>query len=189
ADPTGVTVATDQAMYVIGDFNRGTAGGGVPRQPASLIGDSINVMSSRFWQSQAACNTTLCRDGQSVASLNNLTRAAPNTWINGAVRGGVDTTPLNGGVAAYNGGLENYPRFHEDWSGGRALNYQGSFVSLGTPEHVNGSWCGTGGTLGGGCNIYNPPTRNWNFDPAFNNAPHLPPLPPPFVYLPQVLFT
>ena len=39
------------------------------------------------------------------------------------------------------------------------------------------------------CNIYNPPTRNWNFDPAFNNAANLPPLTPRFVYVQQVLFT
>jgi len=185
ADPTGVTVVTDQALYVLGDFNRGTAAGGIPRQPASLIGDSVNIMSNRMWQSQAACNTTTCRDGQSTQALGAV-RAAVTTNINAAFLGGVDTTPLNGGTATYNGGLENYPRFHEDWSGGQALNYQGSFVSLGTPNHVNGAWCGTGGAP---CNIYNPPTRNWNFDPAFNNAANLPPLTPRFVYVQQVLFT
>jgi len=189
ADPTGVTVVTDQAMYVLGDFNRGTVNGGIARQPASLIGDSINVLSQRYWQNQAACNTTACRDGQSILGLDNAARDAQTTWINAAFLGGVDTTPVNGGAANYNGGLENYPRFHEDWSGGLALNYQGSFVSLGTPEHVNGLWCGTSGNLAAGCNIYNPPTRNWNFDPAFNNAANLPPLTPRFVYVQQVLFT
>ena len=34
ADPTGVTVVSDQAIYVLGDYNRGTAAGGLPRQPA-----------------------------------------------------------------------------------------------------------------------------------------------------------
>ena len=107
------------------------------------------------------------------------------TFLNAAVLGGVDTTPLNGGVDTYNGGLENYPRFHEDWGGGPALNYQGSFVSLGEPEHVNGDWCGTGDL----CNIYNPPNRLWNFDPGYNDAANLPPLTPRFVYVQQVLFT
>ena len=185
ADPTGVTVVTDQAMYVLGDFNRGVAAGGPARQPASLIGDSINVLSQRYWQGAATCNTQFCRDGQSVLQVTNAARAAQTTTINAAFLGGVDTTPLNGGTGSYNGGLENYPRFHEDWSGGPALTYQGSLVSLGTPLHVNGPWCGTGI----GCNIYNPPTRNWNFDPAFNNAANLPPLTPRFVYVQQVLFT
>src|SRR5262249_60751646 len=82
ADPTGVTVASDQAMYVLGDFNRGTVNGGIARQPASLIGDSINVLSQRYWQNQAACNTRWCRDGQSTAGLDDPVRDAQTTWIN-----------------------------------------------------------------------------------------------------------
>jgi hypothetical protein len=191
ADPTGVTVVSDQAMYVLGNFNRGVAGGGTPRQPASLVGDSINVLSQRYWRSSIAavcggncCVNQFCRDGQSVRDITNPDRDASTTWLNAAVLGGVDTTPLNGGANLYNGGLENYPRFHERWSG-QDLNYQGSFVSLGTPEHVNGIWCGTSDA----CNIYKPPNRNWNFDPAFNNVANLPPLTPRFVYVQQVLFT
>jgi len=177
-------------MYVLGDFNRGLVNGGVvARQPASLVGDSINVLSQRYWQSQAACNTAFCRDGQSTQALSGAAAAAAvrdasATWINAAFLSGVDTTPLDGGDGNYNGGLENYPRFHENWTG-VALNYQGSYVSLGTPEHVNGAWRGTGAAIG----IYNPPIRNWNFDAAFNNAANLPPLTPRFVYVQQVLFT
>jgi hypothetical protein len=185
ADPLGVTVATDQAMYVLGNFNQGTANGGPPRQPASLIGDSINVISQNYWQTQAACNTLFCRDGQSTQLLGSGTRTASATWVNAAFLGGVDTTALDGGTqTVYNGGLENYPRFHETWSG-IALTYQGSFVSLGTAQHVNGPWLGTGAAF----EIYNPPTRNWNFDAAFNNVANLPPLTPRFVYVQQVLFT
>ncbi len=193
ADPTGVTVVTDQAMYVLGDYNRGTTGGGPARQPAALIGDSLNAMSERYWRGSGpatGCNSSCCagdscRDGQSVQSLGSSTRNAQTTWINSAFLGGVDTTI----PGDYNGGLENYPRFHEDWGGGRALNYQGSFVSLGESLHVDGDWCGTGGSTSSGCNIYNPPVRNWNFDPAFNDAANLPPLTPRFVYVQQVLFT
>jgi hypothetical protein len=69
------------------------------------------------------------------------------------------------------------------------LTYRGSFVSLGTPRHVNGIWCSTGGSTTAGCNIYNPPQRLWDYDAAFNNAAFLPPLTPRFVYVQQVLFT
>jgi hypothetical protein len=193
-DPTGVNVVTDQAVYVIGDYNRGVLGGGTTRHPAALIGDSVNVMSERYWRGSAAsgcladcCVGDLCRDGQSVDTLGSNRRDAQSTSINSAFLGGVDTTP-GGFSGVYNGGLENYPRFHEDW-GGRALNYQGSFVSLGEAQHVDGLWCGTGGSTASGCNIYNPPQRNWNFDPAFNDAANLPPLTPRFVYVQQVLFT
>ena len=192
ADPTGVTVATDQAMYVLGDYNRGTVNGGTARQPASLIGDSINVLSQNYWaQTSAAlgcaancCTNAFCRDGQSTQGLDQNPRNAVATWINAAFLGGVDTTSGSN----YNGGLENYPRFHEDWAG-LNLTYQGAFVSLGEPEHVDGDWCGTGGSNSSGCNIYNPPNRLWNFDPGYNNAANLPPLTPRFVYVQQVLFT
>jgi len=194
ADPTGVTVVSDQAIYVLGDYNRGPViAGDRPRQPASLVGDSVNVLSANYWLPECGappcCTGALCRDGQSVASLANASRDGRDTWINAAFLGGVDTTPPGyQGAASYNGGLENYPRFHEDWTG-TTLTYQGSFVSLGEPVRVDGDWCGTGGTTASGCNIYNPPTRAWNFDPAFNNAANLPPLTPRFVYVQQVLFT
>jgi hypothetical protein len=189
ADPLGVTVASDQAMYVLGNFNQGTVNGGPPRQPASLIGDSINVMSENYWRNQANCNTRYCRDGQSSLLLSDpiqpTARDAVNTWVNAALLGGVDTTVLDGGAqTVYNGGLENYPRFHENWTG-ITWTYQGSFVSLGTAEHVNGPWLGTGAAY----QIYNPPGRAWNYDPAFNNVANLPPLTPRFVYVQQVLFT
>jgi hypothetical protein len=190
ADPTGVTVVSDQAVYVLGDYNS-TA----PRQPAALIGDSVNVLSSNYWKGSvgagACADPCAYNDNQSDAFLNDVTRDGATTRINAAFLGGVDMTPDGfPGAAGYNGGLENYPRFHEDWGGaGAALNYQGSYVSLGTPKHVAGAWCGTGGDNTGGCNIYNPPSRNWNFDPAFNDAANLPPLTPRFVYVQQVLFT
>jgi hypothetical protein len=185
-----VTLVSDQAFYVLGDFNNGVA---APRQPAAIIADSINVLSNNYFRPNAgatACvNPCGFNDNQSNLFLDNPLRDPTATRINAAFLGGVDNTP-NGflGTASYNGGLENYPRFHEDWAG-VTFTYQGSYVSLGTPVHVAGPWCSTGGNAAGGCNIYNAPNRNWNFDPAFNDAANLPPLTPRFVYVQQVLFT
>ena len=191
-DPTGLTMVSDQAVYVLGDFNRGVAAGGLPRQPAAIVGDSVNLLSQAYWRSAnpalcgaSCCTTQLCRDGQSAQALADASRNASSTSINAAFLGGVDDTPAGyQGRSSYNGGLENYPRMHENWSGQR-LSYQGSFVSLGKPAHVDGRWCGAGGPP---CDIYNPPDRNWNFDAAFNNVANLPPLTPRFIHLQQVLF-
>jgi hypothetical protein len=192
ADPTGATVVSDQAIYTQGDYNRGPiAPGALPRQPAAVIGDSVNVMSNNYWANNCAngcsCNISgnlrARNDCQSILTLTDVSRDGANTQINSAFLGGVDETT----GSAYNGGLENYPRFHEDW--GSALTYNGSFVSLGNPVHVDGLWCGTGGSTTSGCNIYNPPTRVWQYDPAFNQVANLPPLTPRFVYVQQVLFT
>ena len=179
--PTGVTFITDQAIYVAGDFNRGnTASGDLPWQPAAILGDSLNVLSNNYFNNGNSCDN----DCQSNLPLSDARRNATSTTINAAFLAGVDQTILNGGRSTYNGGLENYPRFHESWSG-QSLTYLGSFVSLGSPAHVSGLWCGTGNA----CNIYNPPARNWDYDSRFNTPANLPPLTPQFVYVQQVLFT
>ncbi len=162
----GFTVVTDQAAYVMGDFNAQS------KIPAAVMSDSLNVLSNA-WSDANCTSAGSCGIGSRVAS---------NTTINSAFLAGTDTT---GGVegsggqsGAYNGGLENYPRFHENWSS-KTLLYRGSFVSLGRPRHVDGTW---------GSQSYNPPNRDWNYDTSFNNAANLPPITPRFVYLRQELF-
>ena len=40
-----------------------------------------------------------------------------------------------------------------------------------------------------GCNIYNPPGRNFDYDYDFNDVRNLPPMTPRFVYVQQIVFT
>ena len=75
-----------------------------------------------------------------------------------------DWYPSNGN-APYGGGLENFPRFLENWSG-RTLTYRGSLVSLYFPQMSTGAWGG---------HYYNPPGRDWAFDLRFNDPANLPP--------------
>ena len=183
-DPTGITVVSDQAIYVAGNYNMNTTLA-TGWQPAAVVGDSVNILSNNYFNSgNPPVATAITNDKQSAYALSDASRNATATTVNTAFIGGVDDTVAGGGSSTYNGGLENYPRFHENW-GGVQFNYQGSYVSLGLPTHVNGPWCGTGAA----CNIYNPPVRNWNYDSQFNNAANLPPLTPHFVYVQQVLFT
>jgi hypothetical protein len=190
-DPTGLSVVSDQGVYVEGDYNVGD--GGRPWMPASLMGDTINVLSNNWWRGYPLDppNYPNCKgDCQSRRPLANRTAGhatlgwagfANRTDVLAAFIGGVDVTA----VGNYNGGFENYPRFHERW-GGITLFYRGSFVSLGQPQRSNGPWCGTGA----GCNIYDPPgTRNWNFDARFQQAENLPPMTPQVLSVNQILFT
>ena len=189
ADPTGVTVVTDQPAYLEGSYNVNGAAGNPTWNPAAIIGDTLNVLSDGW---EANDNN----DAKSLLPLNS--RPAANTEINAAFIAGVDDTV----VGNYNGGFENYPRFQENWSG-LTLTYRGSFVSLGTPRFASGPWCGTGGscdistgTCTGGtsganngfCNVYNPPARPWDYDGRFETADQLPPLNPQIVYAEQQLF-
>lgn len=160
----GLTVVSDQAIFIEGNYNTNSPGW----RPAAIMGDAINILSSNF-------QSTWSSHGSSVT-------AAAATFVQAAFLGGTRTT---GGVEGssgqdgyYNGGLENYPIFHENWSG-VAMTYRGSFVSLKQPSHSSGAWGGS---------YYSAPTRDWGYDSRFNNVANLPPLSPRFVYLLQERF-
>lgn len=162
----GLTVVTDQAAFVEGHYNR------VNKIPAAILADGFNIL-SEGWGGNDAKST------QSVAN-----RVAANTTFNAAILACTDTTGGTEGPGgqggAYNGGLENYPRFHERWSG-KTFLYRGSFVSLNNCRHSNGGWVY-------GNPQYEAPNRDWDYDTDFNDAANLPPLTPRFVYLRQQLF-
>ena len=135
------------------------------------MADTINVLSTS-WD-----------DANSALPL--INRIAADTVIAAGFLAATETTGGIEGSAGqdsgdYNGGLENFVRLHEDWAG-VTLGYLGSFVSLNTPQHVDGA-------LVVGSPQFGPPTRNWNFDADFEDATLLPPLTPKFVYLKQELF-
>lgn len=157
--PLGLTVATPVPLYVQGHYNAsGASVGGnntANTKPAALVADSINVLSGRW------------NDANSTKSLSS--RVAANTTVNAALLAGIVET----GNGYYSGGVENFPRFLEDWSG-RTFTYNGSMIVLYRSQFATGPWRGTGSTY----NIYNPPSRNWFFDTNFLDPTKLPPLCP-----------
>ena len=148
----GLTVATPNPLYVLGNFNAtGSAVGKndtTDAKPSSLIGDSINILSTTW------------ADANSGAGIGS--RKAGDTTVNAALLGGI--VPSDG--ANYSGGVENFPRFLEDW-GGKALTYNGSMVVMFKSKIAMASW--------GGPDVYSPPARNWAFDVNFLDATKLPP--------------
>jgi|GEM_PF-369159 len=148
---SGLTVVTNDPLYIQGDYNN------VTKVPSAVICDSVNLLSNN-WQ-----------DGNSSKTIDK--RSASETTINTAFIAGVDTTIPNSDPALrkYNGGLENYPRLLEDWSG-KNLNICGSFVELWNTQIAQGKWPNTG-------TIYNPPNRVWTYDTNLANTP------PPFTPL------
>ncbi|MGI0480209.1 hypothetical protein ACN4EE_05400 [Geminocystis sp. CENA526] len=167
-DPTGLTIATDQAIYPQGDYNN------VNKQPASFLADTFNPLSNAcIIVADSAINRA---NNANCNQLNGDAITPTATVFNAAVLAGTDVT--NG--TSYNGGLENYPRFLENW-GGTLWQYRGSFVSISTPLRSNGNWSHGG-------NIYTAPQRDWDYDQDFNNPLNLPPLTPQFVSLTQESF-
>lgn len=124
---TGFTLATENPLYIQGDYNLGNA-------PAAVLCDAINVLSSNWDDSetdfQTACSTTI------------------NTSF---VTGHTATTD-----SGYGGGLENLPRFLENWSG-KTMTWDGSMNSLWFSEIATGQWHY-------GSPYYQAPGRDWGFE-------------------------
>ncbi|CAM3633525.1 pilus assembly PilX N-terminal domain-containing protein [Deinococcus frigens] len=169
-DLTGLTITTNQQLYVQGDYNTDN------KKPAALIADAINVLSNNVTTNIPEDAPASLKDDERTAWIRSGPRASETT-VNAAFLSGIDETTAPT-LSEYNGGLQNYPRFHENWNN-IFMRYRGSFVSLGNSIHVKGKQRET---------RYSAPQRDWNFDTDFNDANKLPPLTPRFVYLRQLLF-
>ncbi len=121
----------------------------VNKQPAAIMADAITFLSDQ-WD-----------DNKSSWSLNSRNLPVATT---------VNTCYLTGNTVtsntAYNGGFENLPRFLENWSG-RDFNWLGSAVNLWQSRIADERW--------GKSNVYNPPNRNWFYDPDLDDPSNLPP--------------
>ena len=146
----GLTVVSDNPVYVMGDYNTGTTW-----QPAAVIGDAVTILSNNW-----AKNDSTYKNG----TITNRIPAA--TTVNAAMMSGnVPTTTLGNNQTSngYSGGVENFPRFLESWTG-VTFTYMGSMVALYASEKATHAWPSTG-------QVYNAPNRNWSFDNRFINQP------------------
>jgi hypothetical protein len=159
--PRGLTMVTDQAAYLYGDYNLD------PNWiPSAIIGDSVNVLSNAWV------------DDNYSTQDNKNNRGASETTQQIAFLSGTTEAGDDNGVES--GALNNYPRFLEYWGNSTPLNLQTSFVSLFSPRH-NQSGFST--------RWYQPPARNWDFDQRFRVNGQLPPMSPRFTYSRQELMT
>jgi hypothetical protein len=151
--PLGLTVASPNPVYVQGNYNAPTANLGTTNtlntKPASIIADAIMVLSTAW------------NDSNSGSGLSS--RVASPTTVNSAFLAGIVAS--NGSY--YSGGVENFPRFLEDWSS-KMFTYNGSMVVMFPSQFATGFW-------GGNNNTYSAPNRNWAFDLNFMDATKLPP--------------
>jgi hypothetical protein len=163
--PQGLTVATASPLYVLGDYNVTPLGRGttntIGTMPASFAADAITILSTAW------------KDANSLLPIA-TSRTAVDTTINAAfLMGNVETTGLS-----YSGGVENFPRFLENWSG-KTFTYNGSMVCMFFSKIATGLWLGTGSTY----DIYNPPVRKWSLDQNFSLSSDMPPATPSLAVL------
>jgi len=120
----GLTIVSGNPVYVQGDYNTGTtalvqplSNQGSPtnptvndytRQPAAIVADAVNLLSNAWLDSNSG-----------------TVPAASNSTVNAAIVSGILPT----GNGYYCGGVENFPRFLENWSG-KSFTYYGSMIEL-----------------------------------------------------------
>jgi len=164
----GFTVASENPVYVWGDYNASVAAGyadtthsaaAIPPASVRLLSNhrgNINDMANPADQSKRVAKTTFYRTA--IAAGKNITFSNPT----GAI------SPDWGS----DGGLHNFLRYLENW-GGVPLNYNGSLVSLYYSQYDTGTFkcCTT---------VYNAPQRKYQFDTLFLDPANLPPGTPMF---------
>lgn len=140
-----LTVVSENSIYIQGDYNT------TNKKGAAVIADAVNLLSNSW--------------NDSKAKGSGLPNASNTTYNVAIISGNQDTTG-----SAYNGGLENLPRFHENWSGKNCV-IKGSFVNTWQSGYASGNWVY-------GSDRYTAPNRVWSYDTAFNTVSNLPPFTP-----------
>ncbi len=187
----GFTVASENPVYIQGDYNSAAP----PADPtwtsptaaepahaaAAVIADTVTLLSNQ-WQDEGVVGA-----GSKLGSMlyptdatsSNGYRQAVTTYYRVAIAAGKNITfphPNGSNSTTYfgtDGGVHNFLRFLENWSND-TLYYKGSLVSLYYSTYATGTFkC---------CNyvVYQPPTRNYVFDPLFTQPQNLPPGTPMF---------
>jgi hypothetical protein len=203
--PAPLTLASDQGIYLQGDYNDygytenlGVITNAGAKQPASVLADTITVLS----------NQCLDNSGQldcGVAATAALPTVTAQTEVHAAFATNQDSScgdssfTISGAYCAervekykqrtgntksiyFGGGLQNYIRMLESWSGQTFL-YRGSMIKLDTPLEYNGPYI-----TGTSANYYDIPIRDFGYDTDFNNFDRLPPLTPRVLTLVQEVF-
>jgi hypothetical protein len=165
----GLTVVSENPVYIEGDYNTGAAWGTGPanHRASAVIADAI-ILLSNSWN-----------DIRSFTSPHATTnRNATSTWYRTAVVSGKTRFFTKQGWgsddAGSDGGVHNFLRFLEDW-GGTTANYRGSIISFYYSRQANGIF-----KYAGVSNVYLAPTRNFSYDTEFLQFALLPPKPPSF---------
>ncbi len=196
---SGLTVATNAPVYILGHFNAdganptvagsattpddgktNVAGAAVSAQiPVAIAADAITILSPNYFgvagangSAAAATNATTVSAYTNLANVRNS--ASGSVEVAAAFITGIVAT--NG--SSFSGGVHNLPRFLEHW-GANSAAIRGSLVSLYKSKVATGPWAQA---------YYSAPKRVWGFDKTFENGT-FPPLTPRVMSYRRVDFT
>lgn len=178
----GLTIASENPVYVQGNYNCGSVGCGgfaAPYGAAAVLADTFTFLSNNWNDINSFTSTYDAGNGTSF-------RNAATTFYRVAVAAGKGISfPQPAGTGqdfGTDGGVHNFLRYIENWSNGSGLNYRGSIISLYYNRQGTGVYkcCTT---------VYNPPTRGYLFDTDFLTPALLPPRTPMFRTVNTIGFT
>lgn len=172
----GFTLGTENPAFVLGDYNASGSFADTTHVSAAVIADTVTLLSNHFTDYESF----LCpQDTRQKTTLPTCPgRPASETYFRLAIASGKNINfpqPTFAGVGkdfGTDGGVHNFLRFLENWSGVNA-HYLGSMASLYYSQYDTGIFkC---------CNmVYQPPNRMYGFDTDFLNMNKLPPGTPRF---------
>ena len=164
----GLTIASENPVYVQGDFNANSGGNGFgdPEIATSIAADAVTLLSDQ-WNDMNSFTSPYAQTNRN---------AVTSYYRTAIVAGQTPYFSNPSGVVSQDygtdGGVHNYLRYLENWSGD-TLNYKGSIIFMYYSRQANSTFkC---------CNqVYQPPTRGYNFDTNFLTPALLPPRTPLF---------
>lgn len=139
-DPNvGFSIATPNALYVKGDYNT------VNETVSMLAADAIYILSEDWKDS----------DNTQAKRSNGAPEAKKSVTTNAVIGAGNVPTQVDGsGRKQYSGGVENFFRYMENWSG-KTHTFKGSILQMFHSRRTTGFWSKQ---------KYNPPNRNWSWN-------------------------
>jgi hypothetical protein len=172
---TGLTIVSENPVYLNGDWNSFDAGTGVSdflvtqtHAATSIIADAVTLLSNE-WNDANSFTSPYIPAGRAVAT---------QPWYRVAIIAGKGMAfPQPAGTATdfgTDGGQHNFLRFLEN--GGQPVNYQGSTATF----FYNRQGVGTYKYANANQTVYGAPTRNFKFDTDFLDPTKLPPNTPVF---------
>jgi hypothetical protein len=181
----GFTVGSENPVYIQGNYNTNatdpTWSNPTAADPAhaaaAVIADAVTLLSQNWQDAGYPSYASGAVPGSMANTATSGAKPAATTYYRVAIAAGKSQSfwNPNGVPTEYfgtDGGLHNFLRFLENWPG-QTLYYKGSLVSLFWSTQATGTFkcCTT---------VYNPPTRNYVFDPLFAQPANLPPGTPMF---------
>jgi len=193
----GISIATENMVYIWGNYNTTGINAAPPdgtsslndnsttyhylgnQIPTSIVCDAFFPLSKTFFDSE----TTMYPDDLSKRQGDHGPTFDQETSVRAAIIAGNNLSALAGSPDAGNsasgesrlcGGMHNFPRFLENWTA--RWNFVGSLIPLYRSTQAMGQY-------NADSTIYGAPTRNWAFDVTFTDPLRLPPGTPLFQHI------